>query len=257
MDRYVQEMADQLGSRVKLVEFGSGSSTKTRTLLDHLDDPVAYVPVDISGDHLYKTAGELRAAYPRIEILPVAADFTREFEIPRSRRTASHAAIYFPGSTIGNFTRNVAVKTLARMSRMLGPQGGLLIGIDLRKDRKTIEAAYNDAEGITDKFNLNLLHRINRELNADFEVGQFRHHAAYNEAEGRVEIFVISCQQQVVSIADHRFRFDCGERILTEYSHKYTVPGFSRMAQSAGFSLHRHWIDPDQLFAVLHLVRDE
>ena len=227
IERYVQQMADQLGGQVQLVEFGSGSSTKTRILLDHLDDPVAYVPVDISEDHLYKTAARLQTAYPRIEILPVAADFTQEFELPRSRRApASHAAIFFPGSTIGNFTRPAAVKTLTGMSRMLGVQGGLLIGIDLQKDRTMIEAAYNDSEGVTDKFNLNLLHRLNRELDADFEIGQFRHQAVYNEAEGRVEIFVVSCREQIVSIGDRRFRFDRGERILTEYSHKYTVPGF-------------------------------
>ena len=257
IDQYVQEMSEQLGAQVQLVEFGSGSSTKTRILLDHLCDPVAYVPVDISVEHLHKTAAGLRKAYPHIEILPVAADFTQEFELPQPTRPASHAAIFFPGSTIGNFTRTAAVETLRRMSRMLGPQGGLLIGIDLQKDPEIIEAAYNDADGITDEFNLNLLHRLNRELDADFEVDEFRHDAVYDEAKGRVEISVVSCQEQVVTIGDRQFRLDRGERILTEYSHKYTVSGFAKMAESAGFSLHRHWTDPDRLFAVLHLVRDK
>ena len=161
---HVEEMAEQIGAGVMLVEFGSGSSSKTRILLDHLDAPVAYVPLDISEDHLLKTADKLRAAYPDIEILPLVADFTESFELPVSIQTPSHAAVYFPGSTIGNFTPDEARLLFATISRVLGPQGGLLIGIDLQKDPVIIEAAYNDEVQITDAFNLNVLHRVNREL---------------------------------------------------------------------------------------------
>ena len=256
MDQYIDEMARQLGSEVMLVEFGSGSSTKTRTLLDALHDPVAYVPIDISEEHLLKTARTLQQAYPRIEILPVVADFTSVIELPHSTREASHAAVYFPGSTIGNFTPDEAGKMLKRFSRLLGPQGGLLIGIDLQKSPQVIEAAYNDKKGITAEFNLNLLHRINSELGADFDVDDFEHRADYNEELGRVEIYVVSKVDQSVQIGDHEIRFEANEAVLTEYSHKYTIEGFTELAATAQFSLHKYWTDPDRLFAVMHLVND-
>ncbi|HET6327834.1 MAG TPA: L-histidine N(alpha)-methyltransferase, partial [Planctomycetaceae bacterium] len=162
MDQFAPEMGAQIGPGTMLVEYGSGSSVKTRYLLDGLIDPVAYVPVDISGEHLRKTARELARDYPRIEVLPICADFTQDFALPRSQRAATHAAVYFPGSTIGNFLPGQAAELLRRITLMCGTGGGLLIGVDLKKDVATLEAAYDDLRGVTAEFNLNLLHRINR-----------------------------------------------------------------------------------------------
>lgn len=251
-----KEMAAQIGQRVMLVEFGSGSSIKTEVLLDALIDPVAYVPIDISEEHLLNTAKRLQSKYPKIEILPLVADFTKSFVLPNAKREPSHAAVFFPGSTIGNFLPSDAANMMQSIAKVLGPQGGLLIGIDLQKNPAIIEAAYNDSQGITDQFNLNVLHRVNRELGANFDVDQFRHKAIYNKEFGRVEIYVVSQRSQTVKIADREFQFGENEHILTEFSHKYTVDGFVELASKAGFSLHHHWTDDQQLFAVLHLVRD-
>ncbi len=254
MDQFAPEMGAQIGAGVMLVEYGSGSSVKTRYLLDGLPNPVAYVPVDISGDHLQETARELARDYPRIEILPVCADFTQDFALPRSLRPASHAAVYFPGSTIGNFIPDDAVGLLRRITQKCGTGGGLLIGIDLKKDVATIEAAYNDRLGVTAEFNLNLLRRINRELGADFDVDQFFHQARYNAELGRVEMYLISRQAQSVTIGCETVEFEAGETICTEHSHKYTVEEFAAVAAAAGLTLRREWIAKKREFAVLHLA---
>jgi dimethylhistidine N-methyltransferase len=257
MDRHSKEMAAQLAEGVMLVEFGSGSSTKTHVLLENLIKPSAYVPVDISEDHLLKTAVGLRKKFPQIEVLPVVADFTKSFELPEPTIEPSHAAIYFPGSTIGNFEPVEARRLLSNIEMLLGHDGGLLIGIDLQKEPSIIHAAYNDAEGITDQFNLNILNRINTELDANFDVEQFEHLAFYNQPLGRVELYLVSCRDQAVKVGDRTFEFSEGERIFTEFSHKYTIEGFAALAGEAGFSLHQDWTDPQQLFAVLHLVHEE
>lgn len=256
IERHAPEMAEQLGPRVMLVEFGSGSSTKTRILLEHLIDPAAYVPIDISEEHLFKTAADLREQFPHLEILPVAADFTKSFALPTSRVEPTHAAVFFPGSTIGNFKPTFAVELLDRIARGTGPGGELLIGVDLQKDPAVIEAAYNDARGVTAAFTLNLLDRANRELGANFDLGSFGHEANYNRELGRIETYIVSHRDQTVDVAGKRFAFAEGERMFTEYSHKYTVEGFAEIAASVGFSLRRHWTDPDDLFAVLDLVVD-
>jgi dimethylhistidine N-methyltransferase len=254
MDQFAPEMGAQIGARVMLVEYGSGSSVKTRYLLDGLPDPVAYVPVDISGDHLQQTAQELARDYPRVEILPVCADFTQDFALPRSRRTASHAAVYFPGSTIGNFMPEEAAALLRRITQKCGTGGGLLIGIDLKKDVATIEAAYNDRLGVTAEFNLNLLRRINRELGADLNVDQFFHQARYNAELGRVEMHLISRQAQLVTLGGESVEFERGETICTEYSHKYTVDEFAAVAAAAGLTLRREWSTKKRECAVLHFA---
>lgn len=254
VSRYAGEMGEQIGEGVMLVEYGSGSSTKTRILLDHLIDPVAYAPVDISREHLLKTAEGLAADFPHVEVLPVIADFTSEFELPVSQREPTHAAVYFPGSTIGNFRRATAKRLLGRIASLCGTGGGLLIGIDLQKDIDVIEAAYNDSRGVTDEFNLNILHRINRELDANIDVDRFRHLAFYNADEGRVEIYVVSDVDQTICVADQDFSFSAGERVHTEYSHKYTIDGFAAMASEVGLTLRRHWTDKDELVAVLHFA---
>ena len=254
MKKYAPEMADQIGTGVMLVEYGSGSSIKTRLLLDHLQDPVAYVPVDISRDHLQRVANDLSFAYPHIEVLPVCADFTADFDLPISKRTATHNAVYFPGSTIGNFQPRSVRAMLARIAPLCGTGGGLLIGIDLQKDVDIIESAYNDAKGVTAQFNLNLLSRINRELDGEFDVDQFEHQAVYNDEMGRVEIYLVSQCDQTATVGDESFEFADGETICTEHSHKYTIDGFAELAAEVGLTLHRHWTDDRQLFAVLHFV---
>jgi len=254
MDQFAPEMGAQIGPGAMLVEYGSGSSVKTRYLLDGLPDPVAYVPVDISGDHLRQTARELARDYPRIEILPVCADFTKDFALPRSLQTVSHAAVYFPGSTIGNFLPGEAVALLRRITRMCGTGGGLLIGVDLKKDIPTIEAAYNDRLGVTAEFNLNLLRRINGELGADFDLDQFFHQARYNAELGRVEMYLISRQAQTVTLGGESVEFGPGETICTEHSHKYTVEEFAAVAAGAGLTLRREWTTAKREFAVLHFA---
>ncbi len=252
--RYGREMADQIDRGVMLVEYGSGSSIKTRILLDHLSDPVAYVPVDISREHLCGVADRLSQAYPHIEILPVCADFTQPFDLPESKREPTHRAVYFPGSTIGNFEPCAAQALLRGMASLCGPGGGVLLGIDLEKDAEVLEAAYNDSDGVTARFNLNLLRRINRELDADIDPDAFEHRAVYNRQAARVEMHLVSRRDQDVRVADQSFRFREGESICTEHSHKFTIPGFARIAAEAGLELHRHWTDEDRLFAVLHCV---
>jgi len=254
MRRFAPEMAEQIGPRVMLVEYGSGSSVKTRALLDQLLDPVAYVPVDISREHLQRTADQLNMAYPHVEVLPVCADFTDAFDLPVSCGTPTHSAVYFPGSTIGNFPPDDAEELLARIAPLCGTGGGLLIGIDLKKDVSILEAAYNDRQGVTADFNLNLLRRINRELGANFDLEQFDHSACFNEQFGRVEIYLISQRDQAVIVCDEEFNFAKGEAICTEYSHKYTVDEFAATAAEVGLTLRRCWTDEERAFAVLHFA---
>jgi dimethylhistidine N-methyltransferase len=254
MERFAPEMGAQIGPGAIVVEYGSGSSVKTRYLLDGMPDAVAYVPVDISREHLHQTACELAVDYPRVEVLPVCADFTQDFAVPHPLRAATHSAVYFPGSTIGNFLPGRAVELLRRIARMCGTGGGLLIGIDLKKDRETIEAAYNDRLGVTAQFNLNVLRRINRELGADFDLDQFSHRAHYNEEMGRVEMHLVSRRPQVVSVGGETFAFDLGESICTEHSHKYTVEEFAAVAAPTGLKLRREWTDANRCFAVLHFA---
>jgi len=254
MRQYANEMAEQIGPGVSFVEYGSGSGIKTRILLDHLRDPVAYVPVDISREHLQQTADHLARLYPDIEVLPVCADFTEDFELPTSQHESTHNAVYFPGSTIGNFQVEAAQAMLARIVRLCGCGGGLLIGIDLQKDIKVIESAYNDNQGITAEFNLNLLGRINRELNGDICLDQFEHTACYNVADNRIEMYLVSRCDQTVRVGDRSFDIAAGEAIRTEYSHKYTIDGFAELAAAVGLTLRRRWTDEDDLFAVLHFA---
>lgn len=254
MRRYCKEMGECLGTGVMLVEFGSGSSIKSRYLLEHLIEPAAYVPVDISREHLGKSADEIAQRYPDIEVLPVCADFTKPFDLPRSRTPASHNAVYFPGSTIGNFKPEAARELLRTIAQMCGHDGGLLIGIDLQKRRQVLERAYNDDQGVTAQFNLNLLHRMNRELGADFDVDAFEHVAYYNEEMGRIEIYLRSRSEQTVTIQGQEVSFESSELIHTEYSHKYTTEGFASLAADVGWKLRRVWNDDQGYFAVLHLI---
>ncbi|WP_237607341.1 L-histidine N(alpha)-methyltransferase [Roseimaritima sediminicola] len=257
MQEHAGSIAQQIDRDVMLVEYGSGSSVKTQILLDALVDPVAYVPVDISEEHLLRTAERLRSQYPKMEVLPVVADFTQPFALPQPASPYSHVALYFPGSTIGNFTQDQASHILRSMSRLLQRGSGLLIGIDLQKDVGAILRAYDDGQGVTARFSLNLLNRINQELEADFDLSRFEHSAVYNDRQHRVEISIVSRRDQVVTIGAEEISFAREEPILTEYSHKYTVDGFARLAEPHGFQMHRYWTDDAQQFALLHLVLGE
>ena len=253
MEDHLDEMASLLGPAVALIEYGSGSSTKTRLLLDQLQDPTAYVPVDISKEHLASAAQQLAADYPDIEVLPVCTDFTKPFTLPAPNRSAARNVVYFPGSTIGNFNIDEALGLLKVMREEAGDGGGLLIGVDLVKPREILEPAYNDAAGVTADFNLNLLRRLNREHDADFELENFRHEAIYDEDHNRIEMRLIALDTQTVNIGDEAFAFEEGEHIVTEHSHKFGVDQFAELAAQAGFDVRSVWTDDDQLFSVQYL----
>jgi L-histidine Nalpha-methyltransferase len=247
-------MAQCLGPNCLVVEYGSGSGVKTRLLLDALDRPAAYLPVDIAREHLERSAGELAAEYPGLKVLPVCADFTRPFALAPGTPPAARRAVYFPGSTIGNFGPRAARRLLRGMARLVGPGGAVLIGVDLKKDPRVLEAAYDDATGVTAEFNKNLLTRINRELGADFRPDRFGHHALYNPTYGRIEMHLISHRRQVVQMAGERIDFAEGEGIHTENSYKYTVRGFQDLAAGAGLRARQVWTDDRRWFSVQYLT---
>jgi dimethylhistidine N-methyltransferase len=254
MRDHARAMAEVLGQQVLLIEYGSGSSTKTRLLLDHLLQPAAYVPIDISKEHLIQAAMALAAAYPALEVLPVCADYTTDFPLPAPTIPAARRVVYYPGSTIGNFDREPALRFLRHIAQVCGPGGGLLIGVDLSKDPVKLHHAYNDWEGITAAFNLNLLARINRELGADFPLDRFRHYAFYNPREGRVEMHLVSLDNQTAHVGDAAFSFEIGESIWTESSYKYRLAEFADLAGAAGFAVEQVWMDPQGLFSVQYLT---
>ena len=254
MRSHAPAIAEAVGEQACLIEFGSGSSVKIRLLLKTLRKLSAYVPVDISREHLLAAATGLARDFPDIEILPVCADFTQPFDLPDTQRPVARRVVWFPGSTIGNFEPDQALALLEVMRSEVGTDGALLIGVDLQKDRETLERAYNDTAGVTAEFNLNLLRRLNRELGASFDLDSFRHDAIYNSDHGRIEMYLVSQCAQQVRIGDHVLNFTEGERILTEYSHKFTPEGFAAMAARAGFRLEHLWCDPDRLFSVQYLA---
>lgn len=253
MARHAAHMAAALGPRCRVVEFGSGSSTKTRLLLDHLQDPAAYIPLDISREHLLDAARRIEAAYPGLSVLPVCADYTTRFSLPEAAG-ALRTIIYFPGSTIGNFDPHEARAFLLAAAERAGAGGGLLIGVDLKKDPALLHRAYNDAAGVTARFNLNLLARINRELDADFDLDQFAHYALYNPRLGRIEMHLVSRRAQTASVGHHRFDFREGETIFTESSYKYTLDEFASLALASGWHVAQTWTDDQRLFSVQYLT---
>jgi dimethylhistidine N-methyltransferase len=232
-----------------LIEFGSGSSTKTELLLEVMRDLYAYVPIDISEAALHDAETRIAARFPELRVLPVAGDFSRPLKLPADIAGKPKLG-FFPGSTIGNLTEGEAAELLANMRRILGPDGTLIIGADLKKDVRRLIAAYDDAQGVTAEFNLNLLRRANRELGADFNVDSFRHLATYDVRHGRIDMHLVSRDEQSVNVLGHRFRFSAGERIHTEHSHKYDIAGFQALAEHAGWHPQAVWTDPERLFSV-------
>lgn len=254
MQARAPEMAGRLGPDSILIEYGSGTGRKTRVLIAALD-PAVYVPIDIAGEQLRVSAMQLAAAFPKLEIIAVCADYSRPFRLPEiGSVSARRRVIYFPGSTIGNFTAPEAQAFLRNARALAGAGGAMLVGVDLKKDHALLHAAYNDAQGVTAEFNLNLLARVNRELGADFDLSAFRHHAFYNAGAGRIEMHLVSLKAQRVTLGGRIFDFRPGETIHTENSCKYSVEEFQQLARSAGFEPAACWTDPQQLFAVHYLA---
>lgn len=254
MNEHIAEIAKLIGADASIIEFGAGAGVKTRLLLESLPDVAAYVPVDISRDHLAGTAKALAEEFPDVEVLPVCADFTQPFELPNPRTMPQRNVVFFPGSTIGNFSIPEAVDLMKTMRAEAKDDGVLLIGVDLEKPRRILERAYNDAAGVTAKFNLNLLVRLNREHGANFDTDAFEHAAIYDEAKSRIEMRLVSRDAQTVEVAGATFDFDEGEYIVTEHSHKYTLERFASLAADAGFDQRKCWLDRDELFSVQYLV---
>lgn len=244
------DIAAQMGRHCRVIEFGSGASQKVRILLQVLEQPAAYVPVDISREHLRDAAIGLAEDFPSVPVIAVCADYTRPFPLPPLPGPPGKRVGFFPGSTIGNFEPDAAVGFLANYARVLGPGGEMLIGVDLKKDPEILDAAYNDRAGVTAAFNLNLLERINRELDGDIDIDRFEHFAFYSEKAGRVEIYIRSLADQSPHISGKRFDFRRNELIHTEYSYKYSVEEFRAVAAHAGFRPVDTWTDPAELFSV-------
>lgn len=243
-------MAAAIGPDASLIEFGSGEGVKTRILLDALLQPRHYVPVDIAASSLARTARSLQRDYPRLQVLPLCADFTRPLELPPLLAERARTLIYFPGSTLGNYSAADAVRLLRLMRELAGRDGLALIGIDLVKERSLLERAYNDAQGITAEFNLNALRHLNRRFGIGFDVSHFRHRALWLDAEQRIEMHLISTAHQTLRVGTAQIRMVRGDFIRTEYCHKYTIEGIARLAAQAGWSLREGWSDENQWFRV-------
>jgi dimethylhistidine N-methyltransferase len=249
LSAHAADMARLLPPKTVLIEFGSGSSTKARLMLAAAPAIAAYVPVDIAAEWLSAEADQLRRDYPRLAVLPVAADITKPFRVPQSLNGLARSG-FFPGSTIGNFELHQACAFLQNAARILGEGAILIVGFDLVKDAKTLTAAYNDAAGVTARFNLNLLARINRELGADFDLTAFCHQAFYNRERQRIEMHLASRRRQQVNVCGRMIEFRAGETIHTENSYKYTVESFGALARGCGWTPVEAWTDADGYFSV-------
>jgi dimethylhistidine N-methyltransferase len=253
LETKIDAISARIGAGALIIEpgGGSGSGLKTRLLLDGLKDPAGYVPIDVSRQQLARFAKRMEQEFPDLEVIPICADFTADYEVPVATAKVRSRVTYFPGSTIGNFAPRAAVAAL----RHLAKSGGrMLIGVDLAKDRSILEPAYDDAEGYSREFALNILVRLNRELGADFVVEEFGYEAPYNEEAGRIEMALVSERQQAVHIDRQRVDFQRHERVLTEYSYKFDLDGFAALAGKAGLDVADTWTDPADLFAVLYLT---
>lgn len=249
LSRHAGDIAAHMGPRAEIVEFGAGSLRKVRLLLDAMKDPARYLPIDISGEHLARCAAELQQGYPGLEVQPVVADYTQRLLLPAVAPGSGKRVGFFPGSTIGNFTPDEALHFLEVAAQVLRG-GALLLGADLVKDPAVLHAAYNDAQGITAAFNINVLERANRELGCAFDPGAFWHSAFYNASHARIEMHLVSRARQQIAWGEERFEFAQGESIHTENSYKFTIDGLHALAVRAGFRPGRVWVDDDHLFSV-------
>jgi dimethylhistidine N-methyltransferase len=246
--RCVEELVERIGSECLLVELGSGASKKVRLLLEQLR-PSGYLGVDISKEFLLASTRKLALDYPWLEVHAACVDFSKALDIPHCE-APGHKVAFFPGSSIGNFDPGAAVRLLRGIADMVGPGGHLLIGVDLKKDIATLNAAYNDAQGVTAAFNRNLLERIREELDCDLDPQGFEHYAFYNPLVGRIEMHLVSPEAQSIRVEEQWFEFHAGEGIHTENSYKYTLDGFGELAARAGFRQETVWTDDRGLFSV-------
>ncbi len=254
MQSHVPEMARALGPHVALIEPGSGASRKTRLLLDALVRPAAYVPVDISREHLHASARNLRREFPELRVQPIVADFTRPLQLPSwPASSGRRRVIYFPGSTLGNFDREAAVALLQRFRRLAGEEGALLLGVDRVKDTEVLEKAYDDSAGVTAEFNRNALRHLNRELGTEFDLAGFRHRARWVPEYSRIEMHLVAESAQRFGLDGKAYRLAPGDYLLTEYSHKYTLETLEVLAEAAGWTIRRTWSDSANWFSVLLL----
>src|SRR4051812_15468594 len=249
LERCAGKVAGYIPLSAALVEFGAGSSKKARIVIDAAPQLAAYVPVDISGEFLAQEAAAVRRDVPWLPVLPVAADFTRDFDLPAQIRSRPRVG-FFPGSTIGNFEPEDATEFLRQAGRVLGQGATMIVGVDLIKDEAVLSAAYNDAAGVTARFNLNILTRMNRELGGKFDFASFRHRAFYNAEHHRIEMHLESLKDQAVTVAERTFKFEKGETIHTENSYKYMVGSFRALAQDAGWRWAATWTDEKDYFSV-------
>ena len=254
LERHGGEIAALIGPQVLLIELGSGNSRKTQILLDQLAEPAAYLPVDLAREQLLRSARAVAGAHPLLEVHPMVADYTQDWSLPQISRAVARRVGFFPGSTIGNFLHEQAVSFLGRLRELLGPAGALLIGVDLKKDPQVLHRAYNDQSGVTAQFNLNILAHLNRRFGSDFQLEQFAHQAHYNRRLGRIEMHLISREDQQVHFDEQAIPLRAGERILTEVSYKYSLGQFGRMARGGGLQVERIWTDPRRWFSLLWLT---
>ncbi|MCK5124337.1 MAG: L-histidine N(alpha)-methyltransferase [Dehalococcoidia bacterium] len=254
MRSHIKEIVELIGPHVLVIEHGCGNCEKVRFLMNHLHDPVAFIPIDISQEQLVQVAKELDSIFPQLQVLPVCADYTSNFELPIPKRESKRTVVYFPGSTIGNFDPMPARHFLEHVANLCGSDGALLTGVDLKKDPAVLHDAYNDSQGVTAAFNLNLLERINRELGCDFQLDAFEHYAFYNPRESRVEMHLISQKNQAVHVDGETISFTRGESIWTESSYKYDLDEFEQIAAVAGFRVERVWVDEREWFSVQYLT---
>ncbi|MGD2168509.1 MAG: L-histidine N(alpha)-methyltransferase [Gammaproteobacteria bacterium] len=254
MQQNLPEIAALVGPKAAVIEFGAGSNMKARQLLRGLHQPSAYVPVEISGDYLAEQVAELAKEFPDVNMKAVVADFTKPFDLPRHKVEPRRNLVFFPGSTIGNFTRADASALLEVMRYEARSGGCLLIGVDLIKDVDVIRAAYNDQQGVTAAFNRNVLNHLNAGVGANFDPDKFRHDAIYDLEHNRIEMRLVSLCRQRVSIAGQTIEFADGEHIVTEYSHKYSIDGFTELAEKAGWHPQACWTDEQRLFSVHFLT---
>ncbi len=255
MSEHAVSIAQAVGDDVRLVEYGSGNAIKTPILLEHLTRPVAYVPVEISPEPLRLSTQRLAARFPDLPLQPLCADFTKALRLPIPPRAPRRTVIYFPGSTIGNFDTAEAATLLRKMRSEMGDNGAVLIGVDMKKDPALLEAAYNDAAGVTARFTLNMLTHINREVGSHFDIDQFRHRARYNPMAGRIETSIVSLREQQVKVGRQQVQFGQDEAMQVEYSCKYSLEDFAGMAARAGLAVKQVWTDADELFSLQLLVR--
>lgn len=252
MEDNISEIGKLLGEGTVLVELGSGSSEKIRLLLDNIPGLAAYIPIDISEDHLQNSVNKLSHDYPDLKIIPLYADYTKSINLPEIPVPYDHISAFYPGSTIGNFKPLEAKNFLRRISRLIGRNGGIIIGVDMKKDKDILEAAYNDSKGITAEFNLNILRHINETTGSDFKIENFKHHSFYNPEQGRIEMHLISTVDQSIKMNGTVLHLKKNDDILTEYSYKYTLKEFENLV-SDFFEVRNAWVDENQFFSVQYL----